>query len=103
VFEARSATSCRKLHQQEYVNAFRSADRVIFAPLGRSNIPEDERLDLTTLARAIGDKAQAAPSIDAILDLVASGARPGDTVALLSNGSFGGIHAKLLARLETPS
>jgi aspartate aminotransferase-like enzyme len=27
-------------------------------------------------------------------------AEPGDTIALLSNGAFGGIYAKLLKRLE---
>ena len=99
VFEARSATACRSLHQEEYVRAFAPADRVLFAPLGRANIPEGERLDLVRLASAIGDKATAMPSVDAILDRVADEAREGDTVALLSNGAFGGIHGKLLARL----
>lgn len=99
VFEARSATACRAIHQTDYVRAFHAADRVILAPLGRSNIPDDERLDLSKLARDIGEKAEAAPSIDAILDGVAARAKPGDTVALLSNGAFGGIHGKLLERL----
>ena len=100
VFEARSATACRSLHQDEYVRAFAPADVVLFAPLGRANIPEAERLDLVRLAKAIGDKAAAMPTVDAILERIVQGARPGDTVALLSNGAFGGIHGKLLARLE---
>ncbi|CAN5896819.1 UDP-N-acetylmuramate:L-alanyl-gamma-D-glutamyl-meso-diaminopimelate ligase [soil metagenome] len=100
VFEPRSATACRALHQQEYVQAFGVADRVFFSPLGRTNIPEGERLDLARLAGAIGaDKATAAPSVDAILELIVKEAQPGDTVALLSNGAFGGIHAKLLTAL----
>jgi UDP-N-acetylmuramate: L-alanyl-gamma-D-glutamyl-meso-diaminopimelate ligase len=100
VFEPRSATACRALHQDEYVPAFGVADRVLFAPLGRTNIPEAERLDLARLASAIGPtKAEAAPSVDAILERIVAEARPGDTVALLSNGAFGGIHAKLLAAL----
>ena len=100
VFEPRSATACRALHQQEYVSAFGFADRVLFAPLGRTNIPEGERLDLTKLAAAIGaEKATAAASVDAILAAIVKDARPGDTVALLSNGAFGGIHGKLLTAL----
>ena len=59
VFEPRSATACRALHQHEYVAAFSPADRVLFAPLGRTNVPEAERLDLSRLAREIGPKAVA--------------------------------------------
>ena len=99
VFEPRSATACRALHQHEYVAAFRSADRVLFAPLGRTNVPEAERLDLSRLAGEIGNKASAAPSVDAIIEEIVSDAKPGDTVALLSNGAFGGIHARLLDAL----
>jgi len=100
VFEPRSATACRNLHQHEYAKAFASADRVIFAPLGRANVPENERLDLVRLAREIGEKATVATSVGAIVSLVASEAREGDTICVLSNGSFGGIHAKILDALE---
>ncbi len=99
VFEPRSATACRALHQHEYVAAFAPADRVLFAPLGRTNIPESERLDLVRLAKEIGDKAEAEASVDAILEHLVRDAEPGDTIALLSNGSFGGIHARLLGAL----
>lgn len=98
VFEARSATACRALHQHEYEKAFGAADRVVFAPLGRSEIPEAERLDLGALVNALsagGKRATAAPSIDAIVELIAKEAKAGDTIALLSNGAFGGIYEKL--------
>ena len=39
-------------------------------------------------------------SVDAILDYLAVHVTPGSVVALLSNGAFGGIHQKLLARLS---
>jgi UDP-N-acetylmuramate: L-alanyl-gamma-D-glutamyl-meso-diaminopimelate ligase len=103
VFEPRSATACRNIHQHEYVGAFGSADRVLFAPLGRTNIPEDERLDVARIAREIGDRATAAPSVDAIVETIVSEARSGDVVALLSNGAFGGIHARLLRELGARS
>jgi len=101
VFEPRSATACRRIHQSEYAAAFRAADRVLFAPLGRTNIPEAERLDVDKLASDIGERAEAMPSIEAILAHIEECARPGDTVALLSNGAFGGIHARLLTMLAT--
>jgi len=44
VFEPRSATACRAIHQEAYARAFGAASRVVFAPLGRSDIPEPERL-----------------------------------------------------------
>lgn len=100
IFEARSATAVRNLHQHEYEGAFRAADRVVLAPLGRSNIPAEERLDLEALARALGPKAQTSASVDAIVEGVAAEAKPGDVVAVLSNGAFGGMHARLLARLS---
>lgn len=103
VFEPRSATACRSLHQHAYTEAFGAADRVLLAPLGRSNVPESERLDVARLARELGDRAEALPSVDAILARLAEGARPGDAVALLSNGAFGGIHARLLDALAHAS
>jgi UDP-N-acetylmuramate: L-alanyl-gamma-D-glutamyl-meso-diaminopimelate ligase len=99
-FEPRSATACRSIHQEAYARAFEAADHVLLAPLGRTNVPEPERLDLDRLAREIGPKARAMPDLPSIVDAVASGARAGDTVALFSNGAFGGVHAALLERLR---
>ncbi len=99
VFEPRSATACRALHQAAYAHAFDAADRVLLAPLGRTNVPEGDRLDLARLARELGPKAEAAPSLDAIVRSIAEGTKAGDTVAVLSNGAFGGLHARLLDAL----
>jgi UDP-N-acetylmuramate: L-alanyl-gamma-D-glutamyl-meso-diaminopimelate ligase len=99
VFEPRSATACRSLHQSEYERAFEAADRVILAPLGRTTIPEPERLDLPRLAKVLGEKAEASSSVDAIVERLVREARRGDTIALLSNGAFGGVHERLLAAL----
>ncbi|MFO0675103.1 MAG: Mur ligase family protein [Polyangiaceae bacterium] len=103
VFEPRSATACRALHQQTYVGAFGPATRVILAPLGRSNVPEAERLDLAKLAQDIGSRATLAASVESIVETLRNEAKPGDTIALLSNGFFGGIHDKLLAALASSS
>jgi len=99
-FEPRSATACRALHQDAYASAFGAADHVLLAPLGRSTVPEGERLDLARLADAVGPRAETMPTIEAIAARLAQGARAGDTVALLSNGAFGGIAGKLLEALS---
>jgi UDP-N-acetylmuramate: L-alanyl-gamma-D-glutamyl-meso-diaminopimelate ligase len=102
VFEPRSATACRRMHQDEYTRAFEAADVVLLAPLGRSNLAPEEALDLTRLAHDLngrGKAAQALAGVDAIVDYLALNVSPGSVVALLSNGAFGGIHAKLLERL----
>jgi UDP-N-acetylmuramate: L-alanyl-gamma-D-glutamyl-meso-diaminopimelate ligase len=57
VFEPRSATACRSL-QAEYESSFDSAERVLFAPLGRSDIPEAERLDLEFARYDRGSRAR---------------------------------------------
>jgi UDP-N-acetylmuramate: L-alanyl-gamma-D-glutamyl-meso-diaminopimelate ligase len=100
VFEPRSATACRALHQGAYAGAFGSATRVILAPLGRAGVPEAERLDVRRLAQDLGPKAEAAGSTDGIVERLVSDVRTGDTVALLSNGAFEGLPSRLIDALS---
>ncbi len=100
VFEPRSATACRTLHQDAYARAFGAATSVLLAPLGRPQTPEADALDLTRLARDLGPKARVADSTDAIIETLVAEARRGDTIALLSNGAFGGVPQKLVLALE---
>jgi UDP-N-acetylmuramate: L-alanyl-gamma-D-glutamyl-meso-diaminopimelate ligase len=98
VFEPRSATACGRLHQAEYAASFADADEVVLAPVARARA-EDERLDVAAIAREIqesGKPAFAPPSLEALVSTVLDRVHAGDVVALLSNGSFGGIHARLL-------
>lgn len=104
VFEPRSATACRRLHQAEYARSFDSADEVLIAPLGRSGLPAEERLDVDQLVSELagrGRAAENAASVDAIVERLVEKAGPGDVIALLSNGAFGGIHARLLDALAS--
>lgn len=101
LFEAKSATACRRLHQSEYVRAFAPADVVILAPLGRTNVPPEEALDLNSLVTEIaatGRQAERVPR-ELCADRVVELARPGDTVALLSNGAFGDVARRVLGQL----
>lgn len=108
IFEPRSATACRRLHQLAYQRAFDAASHVLLAPVGRSDLKPEDRLDVDLLAREIsasglaqGPLAQSLPSVESIVKKTCELAEPGDTIAVLSNGDFGGIHAKLLTALTT--
>jgi UDP-N-acetylmuramate: L-alanyl-gamma-D-glutamyl-meso-diaminopimelate ligase len=100
LFEPRSATASRKLHQDAYAVAFEAADLALLAPVGRKEIAEGERLDVSAIARAIaatGKNAQAPADHDAIVALLLDEAQPGDTIVAMSNGDFGGIVDRLVA------
>jgi UDP-N-acetylmuramate: L-alanyl-gamma-D-glutamyl-meso-diaminopimelate ligase len=102
VFEPRSASSCRRIFQEDFVRAFAGADEVIVAPVFRSKLPEAERLSVPELVHSLhanGQSAQEAESIDQIVASIVRGHRPGDLVVVMSNGAFGGIHGKLLQAL----
>ncbi|MDO8681808.1 MAG: UDP-N-acetylmuramate:L-alanyl-gamma-D-glutamyl-meso-diaminopimelate ligase [Acidobacteriota bacterium] len=102
VFEPRSASSCRRVFQEDFARAFAGADQVVVASVFRSSLPEEERLSESQLVsdlRARNVDARHLPTVDAIVDDVAGGARDGDLVVIMSNGGFGGIHQKLLSAL----
>ncbi|MDI1275677.1 UDP-N-acetylmuramate:L-alanyl-gamma-D-glutamyl-meso-diaminopimelate ligase [Polaromonas sp.] len=48
----------------------------------------------------MGARAQVADNLDQLLAQVKAAARPGDHLLCMSNGGFGGIHARLLEALE---
>ncbi len=49
----------------------------------------------------LGDRAHTADSVDALVAQLKAEAKPGDHIVCMSNGSFGGIHAKLLEALKS--
>ena len=103
LFEPRSASSCRRVFQQDFARAFASADEVVIATVFRSTLPDSERLSEAQLVAdlaASGVAARHLPDVDAIVGVVAAEARPGDVVVVMSNGGFGGIHGKLLRALS---
>jgi UDP-N-acetylmuramate: L-alanyl-gamma-D-glutamyl-meso-diaminopimelate ligase len=104
VFEPRSATSCRRVFQQDFARAFAEsgADEIILAAVFRSTLPDAERLSADDLVRDVavaGRRARHIPTVDAIVATIAREASEGDLVILMSNGGFDGIHDKLLAAL----
>jgi UDP-N-acetylmuramate: L-alanyl-gamma-D-glutamyl-meso-diaminopimelate ligase len=104
VFEPRSASSCRRVFQDDFTRAFADATETILAPVFRSTLPDAERLSVAELVSTLrhrGQSAEAAASIDAIVTRLVNEHRPGDLVVLMSNGGFGGIHRRLLEALAS--
>jgi UDP-N-acetylmuramate: L-alanyl-gamma-D-glutamyl-meso-diaminopimelate ligase len=105
VFEPRSWSSRLAVFQDDYAEAFQSADYVVIANVFDSQkVTEKGRaLDTAKLIEAIsqqGKPALALPGADEIVKHLSPELRSGDIVAIMSNGGFGGIHNKLLVALE---
>ena len=103
VFEPRSASSCRRVFQDDFAAAFGAADEVVIAGVFRSSLPESERLSAERLVddlRRQGQRARHIPAVQDIVRTIVSEHRAGDIVVLMSNGGFGGIHQKLLQALD---
>ena len=103
IFEPRSATSCRRIFQDEFARALSGADRVILPAVFRSTLPEPERLSPEQLVadlQAGGVEARYIPAVDDIVRTVARESASGDLVVIMSNGGFENIHEKLLSALE---
>jgi UDP-N-acetylmuramate: L-alanyl-gamma-D-glutamyl-meso-diaminopimelate ligase len=47
----------------------------------------------------MGERAQVAHNIDEVVAQVVAAAQPGDHIVCMSNGGFGGVHARLLTAL----
>jgi len=107
ILEPRSNTLRRNVLQNDLAKSLALADEIVVANVFKSEaIPEAERLDLAVVAAQIqkhGRRARIVPTVEGIVQLVAPEMRPGDVVAILSNGGFGGIYEKLPARLKTLS
>jgi len=94
LIEPRSNTMRMGEHRQQLAAATAAADRVFwFQPPGM-----DWSLD--SVVEHSGSPAELVGDIDVLAQKVAAQARPGDQVVIMSNGSFGGIHQKMLAQLE---
>ncbi len=103
ILEPRSNTMRRKVFQDALPQALALGDRVILGSVHRAGLlSEDQRLDPESVAasvRSIGKHAQVFTSADAIVKFLATEAKSGDLLLVMSNGSFDGLCEKLLKRL----
>jgi UDP-N-acetylmuramate: L-alanyl-gamma-D-glutamyl-meso-diaminopimelate ligase len=104
VFEPRSNTSRRNIHQKEYAEAFDEADIVtIRLPEPHDKVPVDQQLDVPAIVRGIGNRgivATGLANVPEIVDLIAREAKANDVILVMSNGAFGGLIPELLTALE---
>jgi UDP-N-acetylmuramate: L-alanyl-gamma-D-glutamyl-meso-diaminopimelate ligase len=94
VLEPRSNTMRLGIHKETLGPSLDSADAVILYA------PEDLTWDITTVSTQLGEKVQVLNDIDAIAKHVSEMAQSGDSIIIMSNGGFGGLHEKLLQSLE---
>jgi UDP-N-acetylmuramate: L-alanyl-gamma-D-glutamyl-meso-diaminopimelate ligase len=104
IFEPRSATSRRKVFQKEYTEAFDDAELALIASaFDQSKIAADNQFSSQELVDGLKERGRMAEcfnDVDAGVKLAASQAKPGDVIAVLSNGGFGGFIPKLLEQLK---
>lgn len=94
LLELRSNTMRMGVHAETLGGALDHADRVfLFRPDTLGWSPD-------ALSRTLGSRLHMAGEIDELALATAENARSGDWVVIMSNGGFGGIHDRLLARLR---
>ncbi len=103
IFEPRSNSSRRKVFERAYAKSFDEAARVFMSsPPLRHNDDAMNLLDAARLVEMIerrGTPASAFPSAESLLPALLNELRPGDVALIMSNGSFDGLHDKLMTSL----
>jgi UDP-N-acetylmuramate: L-alanyl-gamma-D-glutamyl-meso-diaminopimelate ligase len=95
VLELRSNSMRMGVHQLALPAAIAEADQILILQ------PPKLAWDLAAIVEALAGRARVLPSVEAILNTLQRELRESDQVLIMSNGDFGGIHAKLLERLRT--
>ena len=95
VLEPRSHTMRMGVHQHTLAPALAGADEVWLYT------PPDLGWDTGTVLHALGGRGHASFDVEALARELAHAARPGDQVLIMSNGGFGGLHGRLLEKLQT--
>jgi UDP-N-acetylmuramate: L-alanyl-gamma-D-glutamyl-meso-diaminopimelate ligase len=103
IFEPRSYTAQIKVFQQQFEDALAEADEVIIAQLFHPERYTAETAispaEVLEHLRQRGRDAQFLPGPDDIVADLAPRLLSDEVVVIMSNGSFGGIHEKLLNAL----
>jgi UDP-N-acetylmuramate: L-alanyl-gamma-D-glutamyl-meso-diaminopimelate ligase len=104
VFEPRSQTCRRRVFEQAFIESFDSADETVIARVfGGTHLAPEDTLSPDRVAEGIrnrGKKARTFGATEEIVSFLASEARPGDHIVIMSNGGFDNIHNRLLERLR---
>jgi len=98
VFEPRSNTMKLGTMKAQLPWALESADLAFCHTAG---LDWDATAALAPLGMGSNGRARTASAIEELVQQVVGAAQPGDHIVCMSNGSFGGVHAKLLQALAT--
>ena len=93
VLEPRSNTMKMGVHKEEIAPSLKDADAVFVYQ------PETIPWQVSVITDALTQPAKWSANLDELVDAVAREAKSGDHILVMSNGAFGGIHAKLLDKL----
>lgn len=94
VLEPRSATMKMGVHKETLANALQAADSVYLYQ------PDNLSWSVDEVAAHCAQPACTSGNVDELVSQIAAEAQPGDTILVMSNGGFEGIHGKLLHALE---
>ena len=97
VFEPRSNTMKLGTMKSQLPWSLESADLVFCHTAG---LDWDAAEAMESMGVGPGKRAQVAGDIDTLIGQITAAAKPGDHIVGMSNGGFGGIHAKLLKALK---
>ena len=100
VLEPRSNTMKLGTMAARLPEALEQADRVFC--FGERTGKQALGWDPAEVLASLGDRVQAHHEMDQLVHAIVAEARPGDHILVMSNGGFGGIHARLLAALAQP-
>ena len=83
-------------------SSLQAADKVFAfgASSGKESLGWDLNEVLSPLNTKELDKAKVFDELDTLVLAVATEAKPGDHILVMSNGGFGGVHQKILKALE---
>ncbi|MGH8453129.1 MAG: UDP-N-acetylmuramate:L-alanyl-gamma-D-glutamyl-meso-diaminopimelate ligase, partial [Nevskiales bacterium] len=93
VLEPRSNTMRMGVHKEELAESLKGAEQTFLYQR------DDLGWSLADSVAGLGDRVRVMNDLDALVRTVVESARPGDQIVVMSNGDFGGIHAKLLEAL----
>jgi UDP-N-acetylmuramate: L-alanyl-gamma-D-glutamyl-meso-diaminopimelate ligase len=94
LIEPRSNTMRMGQHQQSLASATDRADRVFWFA------PAEMGWSLDAVVNASTVPATVCTEVDELVSQVLAFTRPGDQLVIMSNGSFSGVHQKLLSQLK---
>lgn len=95
VLEPRSNTMKMGVHKEEIAPSLTDAEAVFVYQ------PETIPWNVSVITEALSQPAKWSANIDELVEMIAEEAKPTDHILVMSNGAFGGIHNKIIAKLQS--